>query len=109
MSRADGPREGNPSARAAVEKGESQAVAWASERPDGGRGFGFTGGHFNRNWGDGNFRKVALNGILWVAKVEVPPHGVSSTVTAADLEQNLDIKGGKLNAQPAFAPASAIK
>ena len=92
MSRPDGPHEGNPAVRAAVQRGETQTVAWASERPDGGRGFGFTGGHYHRNWGDDNFRKVVLNGILWVAKVEVPPDGVSSTVTAADLTQNLDSK-----------------
>jgi type 1 glutamine amidotransferase len=92
MSRTDGPHEGNPGVRAAVQHGETQTVAWASERPDGGRGFGFTGGHYHRNWGDDNFRKVVLNGILWVAKVEVPPDGVNSTVTAADLTQNLDPK-----------------
>jgi type 1 glutamine amidotransferase len=109
MNRHDGPHEGNPGVRAAVEKGESQAVAWASERPDGGRGFGFTGGHYHRNWGDDNFRKIALNGILWVAKVEVPPDGVQSTVTAADLEQNLDLKGGKPKAKPAVTPAPATK
>jgi hypothetical protein len=33
-----------------------------------------------------------LNGILWVAKVEVPPNGVESTVTEADLKENLDKK-----------------
>ncbi len=92
MSRADGPHEGNPGVRAAVQRGERQVVAWASERPDGGRGFGFTGGHYHRNWGDDNMRKVVLNGILWVAKVEVPPDGVNSTVTTADLTQNLDPK-----------------
>ena len=105
MSRADGPHEGNPGVRAAVARGDMQAVAWASERPDGGRGFGFTGGHFHRNWGDDNFRKVVLNAILWVAKVEVPPMGVQSTVTAADLEQNLDAKGSKAKAKPVAVPA----
>jgi len=30
-----------------------------------------------------------LNAILWVAKVEVPPEGVDSSVSAADLKQNL--------------------
>ncbi len=105
MSRADGPHEGNPGVRAAVARGDSQAVAWASERADGGRGFGFTGGHFHRNWGDDNFRKVVLNAILWVAKVEVPPTGVQSTVTAADLEQNLDAKGPKAKAKSVAAPA----
>jgi type 1 glutamine amidotransferase len=93
MERADGPHEGNPGVRAAVARGEPQTVAWAAERPDGGRGFGFTGGHFHRNWADDNFRKVVLNGILWTAKVEVPPLGVQSQVTAADMEANLDAKG----------------
>ncbi len=92
MSRPDGPHEGNPGVRAAVQRGEPQVVAWASERPDGGRGFGFTGGHYHHNWGNDNMRKVVLNGILWVAKVEVPPDGVSSIVTAAELTQNLDPK-----------------
>lgn len=107
IERPDGPHSGNLEVRAAVTRGELQTVAWASERDNGGRGFGFTGGHFHRNWGDDNFRKVALNGILWVAKVEVPENGVSSTVTAADLEQNLDLKGRK--ARPKPAPASADK
>lgn len=92
MSRADGPHEGNPGVRAAVQRGDSQIVAWASERPDGGRGFGYTGGHYHRNWGNDNTRKLVLNAILWVAKVEVPKDGVPSTVTAADLAQNLDPK-----------------
>lgn len=92
MSRADGPHEGNPGVRAAVQRGEPQTVAWATERADGGRGFGFTGGHYHRNWGDDNKRKLVLNAILWVAKVEVPPDGVQSTVTSADLERNLDPK-----------------
>ena len=106
MDRHDGPHEGNPGVRASVEKREPQILAWASERPDGGRGFGFTGGHYHRNWGDDNFRKVALNGILWVAKVEVPADGVNSTVTADDLEQNLDPKVRKAKAKPAAMPAA---
>ncbi len=109
MYRADGPHEGNPSVRAAVARGDSQTLAWASVRADGGRGFGFTGGHYHRNWGDDNFRKVVLNGILWVAKVEVPPDGVSSSVTPADLEQNLDPKVRKLKPKPAIMPAPTVK
>jgi type 1 glutamine amidotransferase len=92
MNRADGPHEGNPGVRAAVARGEPQTVAWAVERADGGRGFGFTGGHFHRNWADDDFRKVVLNAILWTAKVEVPPQGVQSQVTAADMAANLDAK-----------------
>ena len=67
-------------------------MAWAVERPDGGRGFGFTGGHNHANWGNDDFRKLVLNALLWTAKAEVPAGGVQSTVTAEELKQNLDKK-----------------
>jgi type 1 glutamine amidotransferase len=93
LDRPDGPHSGNPHVRAKV--GQPQHVAWASERPDGGRGFGFTGGHFHRNWEDENFRKVVLNALVWVARAEVPEQGVSSKVTAEELKENLDPKQTK--------------
>ena len=66
-------------------------MAWACERKDGGRGFGFTGGHFHFNWGNDQFRKLVLNAIVWVAKGEVPKDGVkSATPTAEELEKNQD-------------------
>jgi hypothetical protein len=89
--RPDGPHSGNPTVRA--RKGEREILAWAVERRDGGRGFGYTGGHFHRNWGDDNNRKLFLNAILWTAKAEVPEGGVESKVTADDLAANLDPKG----------------
>lgn len=92
MSRPDGPHSGNPAARAAVQRGEPQHVAWAATRPGGGRGFGFTGGHMHTNWGEPNFRKLVLNAILWVAHAEVPPAGVECVLTDADLKANLDDK-----------------
>jgi len=95
MNREDGTHSGNPAMREAVKKHEPQCVAWARERPDGGRGFGFTGGHFHHNWGNEDFRKLVLNAIVWTAKGNVPPDGLESTVTAEQLEQNLDPKGGK--------------
>jgi type 1 glutamine amidotransferase len=72
--------------------GRSEVVAWAIERPDGGRGFGFTGGHNHVNWGNDNFRKLILNALLWTAKADVPPGGVASTVTPQELKENLDPK-----------------
>ena len=91
MSRGDGHHSGNPHVRKAVENGEIQHVAWAYERPNGGRGFGFTGGHFHRNWGHDDFRKVVLNAITWCAKAEVPEGGVpSDKMTDADLDENQD-------------------
>jgi type 1 glutamine amidotransferase/glucose/arabinose dehydrogenase len=53
-------------------------VGWAVERADGGRGFGFTGGHFYANWWNPDFRKLILNAIVWSAKLDVPKDGVRS-------------------------------
>jgi type 1 glutamine amidotransferase len=92
LSRQDGPHSGNPAVREAIKRGEPQHVMWAAEREDGGRGFGFTGGHSHKNWGDDNFRKIVLNAILWSAKAEVPANGVESKVTEEDLKQHLDVK-----------------
>ena len=72
--------------------GRDEVMMWVLERPDGGRGFGFTGGHRHANWGDENFRKVVLNALLWIAKAEVPAQGVASTITDEELKQNLDPK-----------------
>ena len=91
-NRADGPHSGNPTMREQVAKGELQHVAWAAERPNGGRGFGFTGAHFHKNWANDDFRKLVLNAILWVAKAEVPADGVESKVTEEQLAANLDPK-----------------
>lgn len=95
MERPDGLHSGNPAVREAVKRGEPQHMAWAVERADGGRGFGFTGSHFHRNWGNDEFRKLVLNAILWVAKADVPKGGVTSTVREEMLAQNLDDKGGR--------------
>jgi hypothetical protein len=81
-------------------KGEIETMAWAFERPDGGRAFGFTGGHFHRNWGDENFRRVVVNAILWSAKADVPESGAKVAFDPADLNKNLDWKGkGKPTAE----------
>ena len=91
MKRRDGFHSGNPHVKAALERGEIQHLAWAYERPDGGRGFGFTGGHFHRNWGHDDFRTIVLNAITWCAKAEVPDNGVpSDKITDADLDENQD-------------------
>ena len=72
--------------------GREEVLAWAVERSDGGRGFGFTGAHFHRNWGNENFRKIILNALLWTAHAEVPANGVECAVSADDLRNNLDPK-----------------
>jgi len=83
----DGPHSGNPAVRAG--QGTPEHVAWVCDRPDGGRGFGLTGGHTHWNWGHDQLRKVVLNAIVWIAKAEVPPGGVpSKTPTVDDLLEN---------------------
>ena len=76
-------------------KGRPEAMMWVVERADGGRGMGFTGGHFHDHWGNENFRKVVLNSLVWLAKAVVPANGIESKVSPADLEVNLDPKPAK--------------
>jgi type 1 glutamine amidotransferase len=84
-------RVSNPTVLAKVSAGEDQVVAWAYERPNGGRGFGFTGGHFHQNWQQDDFRKTVLNAIAWTAHIDIPQEGVPSrTPTDAELELNQD-------------------
>jgi len=92
MRRADGPHEGNPEVRASVAKGESQVVGWAFDRTDGGRAFGFSGGHLHSGWANDDQRKLMLNAIVWTAKAEVPAGGIESHPSAEDLKANLDKK-----------------
>jgi hypothetical protein len=73
-------------------KGHAETMMWAVERSDGGRGVGFPGGHFHKNWADDNFRKVVLNALLWICKLDVPKDGVASKVSDEQMKENLDPK-----------------
>jgi type 1 glutamine amidotransferase len=55
-----------------------ETVAWAVERPDGGRGFGVVMPHFYKSWLVDDLRRLILNGIVWSAKVGVPADGVAT-------------------------------
>lgn len=93
LAREDGPHSGNPDVRKAIANKEEQHMAWAYERPNGGRGFGFTGAHFHRNWQDDHFRTLVLNAIVWTAGLDVPEGGVpSATPTDEEMKANLDEK-----------------
>lgn len=87
-------------------KGRPETMMWAVERPDGGRGFGFTGGHFHLNWQNDDQRRLMLNALVWLAKLEVPAGGVDSArVDGVEIMQNLDEK--KQSAPKAAAPAKS--
>ncbi len=92
MSRKDDAHAGNPAVRAQVAQGVPQHVMWVSENANGSRGFGFTGGHFHASWQKADQRKLVLNAIVWLAKLDVPAGGVVSSVSDADIAANLDPK-----------------
>jgi type 1 glutamine amidotransferase len=99
MNRPDGHHSGNPAVREVVKACTPQHVAWAVERAEGGRGFGFTGGHFHKGWANPDQRKLVLNAILWTAKVEVPATGVETKLTDEELNANQDPKPEKKKAK----------
>lgn len=92
MRRKDGAHSGNPAVRKSVAAGEKQTVAWAYERPDGGRSFGFTGGHYHWNWGNEDVRRLVTNAIRWSAGGDVPSDGsaLGQRVGIDDLLENQD-------------------
>ena len=47
----------------------THAVSWAWTRPDGGRSFGFSGGHFHDRWRVEQYRRIAVQGVLWSINV----------------------------------------
>jgi type 1 glutamine amidotransferase len=71
-----------------VIEGKDWPIGWVYERPDsnGGRSFGFVGGHFHENFGDKAFRQAVVNGILWTAHVDIPPEGAPISLTEKDME-----------------------
>ena len=73
--------------------GRPESLLWAVERPDGGRGFGLSGGHYHANWGNDAFRTTVLNALVWLTGADVPDGGVTSQVSADDLARDLDEKG----------------
>lgn len=75
---------------------KEQTLMWGYERPNGGRGVGFTGGHYHHGWALDGYRTVVLNAIAWTAGIEVPKDGVASkSLTEDDLNANLDSYGNK--------------
>jgi len=65
--------------------GNTETVAWSWQRSDGGRSFGFSGGHFHRNWKLPEYRRLVSQGILWTLDLPVPPAGLPVNVAPKDL------------------------
>jgi len=89
LNRKDGAHSNNPHVRKTI--GQPQHLLWVVERPDGGRGMGFTGGHWHWSWGDDDFRTAVLNGIAWITRIDIPKDGIpSETPTLTELKENQD-------------------
>ena len=88
-----GDRGVRPIVTASIE-GEQETLAWAWERPDGGRSFGFCGCHFHENWKRPEYRRLVCQGILWSLKLPVPEGGL-----AVDIDESLlvlpEVEGGE--------------
>ncbi len=90
LSRNDGPHSGNPDVRKAVANGEPQHMAWAYERANKGRSFGFTGGHYHWNWGRPDIRRLVANAILWTAHATGESKGEVNELGVEELSKGQD-------------------
>jgi type 1 glutamine amidotransferase len=67
-------------------EGKPETVAWAWERPDGGRSFGLSGLHFHDNWARPEYRRFVVQGILWTLKKPIPEKGFPVEIDDKDLK-----------------------
>ena len=65
--------------------GRREMVAWAWQRPDGGRSFGFSGLHFHENWARVEYRRLVVQGVLWTLQLPIPADGLAVGITPEDL------------------------
>lgn len=87
--------EARPVIVAEIDKKE-HVLGWAFERTKTrGRSFGFVCGHFHANFGEPEFRRIIVNGILWTAHLDVPAAGAPVAITPKDMELPPDTRTKK--------------
>ena len=80
---------------------------WTIERPDGGRGFGLTGGHTHANWANDDFRRDrAERARLGDGRGRAASRAWQSSVTAGDLRSTSMRRGGRACADCARASST---
>ncbi len=97
----------NPDAKKHI--GRAEVMAWAYERPEGGRGFAFTGADLHKNWAEESQRKLVVNGILWSAGMKIPKQGAPVAFDEANLQRNLDKKDAPKPAAPKVVKKAEAK
>lgn len=78
----------NPKATVKPTAGQD-VVAWAYDRPEGGRSFTFTGAHLHSSFAQEGYRRMLVNGILWAAGGEVPRTGAKVDLDVSELPKYL--------------------
>lgn len=69
--------------------GTRDVVAWAYDRPDGGRSFSFSGLDAHTAWELPGVSKLLLNGILWTAGKEIPQGGAPCEIDKTTIDSFL--------------------
>jgi len=80
-----------PLLTATIEGEPNQAVAWAFERPDGGRSFGLAAMHEHKSWAVENARRLVAQAVLWTVGLPVPEDGLPVELS----EKDLTLPGGE--------------
>lgn len=83
---------------------ETRSIGWVYERADGGRAFGYSGGHYLSALDEPGVAALLRNAIYWTAHLDVLPSGVAATSLRPLDETSLD---SALGAAASSAPASA--
>lgn len=68
-------------------EGKRHTVAWAWQRPDGGRSFGFSGGHYHSNWKHESYRRLMTQAVLWTIRTPLPESGLPLRISEKTLKQ----------------------
>ncbi len=84
-----------PAHRGSSAGGTADVVAWAYDRPDGGRSFCFTGLDAHSAWNAAGVRQLLVNASLWAAGVAVPPTGAPCAADPAALRAYLTPRGSR--------------
>lgn len=85
----------SPKTPGVKETSDEAIVAWAFDRPGGGRAFVFTGGHLHVSLAEVGYRRFLVNGILWSAGLDVPAKGAPVELKAGALEKYLEARPAK--------------
>jgi len=92
---------------ATASNGGPDPVSWVFNRPDGGRSFVWGGSDFHDNMHNvAAYRKYLLNGIAWIAGLEVPSVGVDAPAPPADDPPIPESPLGRRGPGPAGAPVT---